>query len=209
MEKSNITRATLGRLPIYLEYIYENVSSETVSAASIARGLSLGEVQVRKDLSLICDAGRPKIGYQTELLRHALEDILGVKRLTPAVIVGAGKLGKALFDFDGFSTFGIEIAAAFDNRAKNVCAENGKKKIYPMESLNDYCSSHDIHVGILTVPAASAQSACDILVSSGITAIWNFAPCKLCVPETVIVRNENLALSLAHLVSDRKIKDTK
>ena len=182
---------------MYLDYIYENVSTETVSAASIARGLSLGEVQVRKDLSLVCDAGRPKIGYRTELLLQALEGVLGVERVTPTVIVGAGKLGRALYDFEGFSTFGIVISAAFDSRPVRI--GNETKKIYPIEELHDYCRAHDIRVGVLTVPAASAQSVCDRMVESGITAIWNFAACKLRVPDTVIVRNENLALSLAHL----------
>lgn len=209
MEKSNITRATLGRLPIYLDYIYENVKTDTVSAAAIARGLSLGEVQVRKDLSMISNAGRPKTGYPTDLLLHALEEVLGVQHLTPAVLVGAGKLGRAIYDFEGFSTFGIKIVGAFDQRVKSDSVELVEEKsIYPMEMLMDFCRSQQIRVGILTVPAAAAQTVCNLMVRSGVTAIWNFAACRLSVPKNVIVRNENLALSLAHLVSDRKLKDT-
>ena len=49
------------------------------------------------------------------------------------------------------------------------------------------------------VPAAEAQAVCDILVSSGVLAIWNFAPVHLNVPDNVLVRNEDIAGSLAVL----------
>ena len=44
-----------------------------------------------------------------------------------------------------------------------------------------------------------AQEVCDRMVSSGIAAIWNFAPCKLELPKNIKLKQENLALSLAYL----------
>ena len=199
MKKSNITRATLGRLPIYLQYIRSYVTSNTISASAIARGLDFGEVQVRKDLSLICEEGRPKIGYQTGILVAALEEVLGIHSYEPAVIVGAGRLGLALQNYEGFSEYGLEIIAAFDANTAKANEKCGSKPTYPMEQFTQYCQMHDVHIGILTVPASEAQNVCDKMVQSGITAIWNFAPCKLIVPDTIAVKNENLALSLAHL----------
>ena len=68
-----------------------------------------------------------------------------------------------------------------------------------MSRFESFCKEHDIRLGIITVVEESAQDVCNQMVKSGITAIWNFAPCKLQVPDGVLLQNENLALSLAHL----------
>ena len=159
----------------------------------------MGEVLVRKDLSLVCEAGRPKLGYRTETLSSALEGILGVHQYVPAVIVGAGKLGMALRGYDGFAEYGLEIAAAFDRDPAKYGIRYAGKTVYMMERLADYCRTHNVRIGVLTVPAPVAQEVCDEMIRSGITAIWNFAPHALDVPEYVTVQQENLALSLAHL----------
>ena len=74
-------------------------------------------------------------------------------------------------------------------------------------TLRAFCSEHNVKVGIITVGQGSAQAVCDKLVKCGVKAIWNFAPCALCVPDDVLLKQENLALSLAHLNSQIKIKN--
>ncbi len=200
MEKSSISKATLGRVPRYLNYLKE-LSPENVpfiSATTISKALNLGEVQVRKDLAMVSGAGRPRIGYETEVLIEQLEDCLGYNKLTNAVLVGAGRLGRALLQYDGFRHFGVKITAAFDSNDK-VLNLDAETVILPMNQFDDFCKEQEIHIGIITVGEGSAQQVCDQMVKSGITAIWNFAPCKLQVPEGVLLQNENLALSLAHL----------
>ena len=199
MKNANISKPTLGRLPIYLEYITTRVSTEMTSAAEIARGLSLGEVQVRRDLNMICKEGRPKVGYPTSTLISDLEAALSKNECVHAVVAGAGKLGRALQGYDGFSQFGLKIIAAFDIDETKVDVADKAHPVYPIAEIEAYCETHNIHLGIITVPRESAQSVCDRMTSCGITAIWNFAPCKLAVPEKITVKNENLALSLAHL----------
>ena len=68
-----------------------------------------------------------------------------------------------------------------------------------MTQFGDFCRSNDVKIGIITVGEGSAQSVCDQMVESGIKAIWNFAPCRLNVPEDVVFLQENLAISLAYL----------
>ena len=200
MEKTAISKATLGRLPMYLEYLSKLSAEQTpyISATTIAKALCLGEVQVRKDLNRVSGAGRPKIGYETQELINCIEACLGNKRPTNAVIVGAGKLGKALLEFDDFSHYGVCVAAAFDQNAQEL-AQISSKKILPMEDLKEYCLEHQVLIGIITVHEDAAQDVCDQLVESGIKAIWNFAPCRLRVPEGVLVKQEVLAVSLAYL----------
>ena len=200
MEKSSIPKATLGRIPRYLNYLKE-LSLERVpyiSATTVAKELNLGEVQVRKDLSMVSGAGRPRIGYETETLIGQLEDCLGYNQLTLAVLVGAGRLGRSLLQYDGFQRYGVKIIAAFDSN-DCVLGLDSKTEILPMNQFADFCKENHIEVGIITVGEGSAQEVCNQMVASGIKAIWNFAPCKLQVPDEIMLQNENLALSLAHL----------
>ena len=198
MNGCSIPKATLGRLPQYLEYLRSLPEiRHTISATAIARALSLGDVQVRKDLAAVSDAGKPKIGYEVDKLITDIESHLGYERLTSAVLVGAGKLGRALLDYDGFEDFGVKIVAGFD--CNETVLKNGAKDILPISGIGAYCREHDIKLGIITVGGGSAQDVCDKLVQSGIEAIWNFAPVTLKVPNGVLLKQENLALSLAYL----------
>ncbi len=200
MNGYSIPKATLGRLPQYLEYLRNlSESHRTISATAIAKGLSLGDVQVRKDLAAVSGAGKPKIGYDRDTLISDLERHLGYERLTNAVLVGAGKLGRALLDYDGFEDFGVKIVAAFDCNDQVIKMGNTSKSILPIKNLGAYCKENEVKLGIITVGQGSAQDVCDKLVESGITAIWNFAPCTLKVPLGVLLKQENLALSLAYL----------
>ena len=133
MSCSSVTKATLGRVPHYLKFLKElpDEGPEYISATHIARALELGEVQVRKDLNAISGAGKPKLGYITEELIQKLEDCLGCNKVTSAVLVGAGKLGKALLDYDGFQQFGVNIIADFDSN-ETFISLSGKVEILPI-----------------------------------------------------------------------------
>ena len=208
MEKLSVSKATLGRLPEYLRMLRELPADEfsNISATTIARKLELGEVQVRKDLAAVSGAGKPKLGYVTQELIEKLEEALGYNRLTEAVLVGAGRLGRALLEYDEFQRYGVKISAAFDSN-EQVLNLNGKTEILPMNQFESFCRSHSIKLGIITVGEGSAQVVCDQMVKSGIEAIWNFAPCKLSIPEGILLQNENLALALAHLNNQLKNQD--
>ena len=195
--QSTLSKATLGRLPMYLQFI-RVLNTEKVSAAQIARALGLGEVQVRKDLASVCTAGLPKVGYPVSTLRRDMEKVLGVDAPVSTVIVGAGKLGTALMDYDGFRDYGVEIIAAFD-RSASICSRHVPIPVYPMDQFAAFCASHHIRTGILAVPAAAAQAAADEMTSAGLTAILNFAPYSIKVPPRVMVHPVNIALSLAYL----------
>ena len=198
MNRNSIPKATLGRLPQYLEYLKGLPETRrTISATAIAKALSLGDVQVRKDLAAVSGAGKPKIGYETDKLIADIEGHLGYERLTNAVLVGAGKLGKALLDYDGFEEFGVRIVAGFDCNEKAL--KRDSKDILPIGDIGNFCKEHGVKLGIITVGQGSAQEVCDKLVESGIEAIWNFAPVALKVPRGILLRQENLALSLAYL----------
>ena len=55
------------------------------------------------------------------------------------------------------------------------------------------------------MPADRAQHLAEVLVQSGIRAIWNFAPITLDVPDEIIVENVELYASLA--IFSRKLAE--
>lgn len=206
METVVISKKLLKRLPMYLAHLKSLPEESNVSATAMAKALGLGEVMVRKDLAKISETGRRRTGRSRERLIRDIEEYLYLAAETPTVIVGAGKLGRALLDYSGFEESGFHILAAFDREPCAECSEH-EKPIYPMSRLQSYCRYYRVRIGIITVPAESAQEVCDLLVSSGVSAIWNFAPVHLKVPDHVAVQSENLAVSLTALrVQMRKQK---
>ena len=197
MQKKELSKAVLKRLPGYLSYLKSlpEDAPEYISATTIASALNRGEVQVRKDLAVVSKEGKPKVGYPRADLVENISRYLCYDNTTDAILVGAGKLGGALLGYSGFAAYGLNILAAFDTAP----VSNGENPIYPMEELESFCREHNVHMGIITVPAEYAQSVCDRLIRCGIKAIWNFAPVHLDVPPSTLVQNENMATSLAVL----------
>lgn len=212
MEDKKVSKSVLKRLPGYLAYLKSlpDTAPENISATALAQALGMGEVQVRKDLAMVSDGGRPKVGYRRERLIDDIEQFLGYDNTTDAVLIGAGKLGLALMGYIGFEEYGLNILAAFDVKPSVDKTEDGQP-VYPMSELDRFCRIHKVLLGIITVPASAAQEAADRLIAVGVKAIWNFAPAHLDVPEGILVQNENMATSLAvlsvHLQA--QIKDKK
>ena len=196
-----ISKSVLKRLPSYLSYLksLQETDSPYISATALANALGMGEVQVRKDLALVSDGGRPKIGYNREHLIADIENFLGYGNSNDAVLIGAGKLGRALLGYGGFAEYGLNIVAAFDANDTLIGTTNGGKPIMHLSRLGEVCQRYKIKIGIITVPAEYAQGVCDLLIENGILAIWNFAPKHLNVPDGILVQNENMAASLALL----------
>ena len=200
MEAKKISKSVLKRLPGYLVYL-KNMPEDApihISATALASALGMGEVQVRKDLAMVSDGGRPKIGYIREDLIEDIEQFLGYDNTTDAVLIGAGKLGQALMGYTGFDEYGLNILAAFDAKPSRDCTDEGKP-IYHISQLEEFCRENKVLMGIITVPAEYAQGVADQLIAGGIKAIWNFAPVHLEVPSNILVQYENMATSLAVL----------
>lgn len=196
MEKKEISKAVLKRLPGYLSYL-KGLDVRYISATAIANALNMGEVQVRKDLAAVSDGGRPKIGYERTALMEDIRSFLGYDNTTDAILVGAGKLGQALLGYSGFEAYGLNILAAFDIAPATDTVDG--KAILPISVLPEFCKERNVLMAIITVPVFAAQQVCDRLIDCGIKAIWNFAPTHLEVPDGILVQNENMATSLAVL----------
>ena len=165
MKQIEVSRATMGRIPMYLKYLKSAIhSGDNISATTIAKQLGLGEVQVRKDLSAVSGAGRPKTGYNIGELIASLENFLNDGKIRKVVLIGAGKIGRALLDYKGFEDYGLEIAAAFDTAVKEVEYSKSGKPVLPADELDGFCAENEVKIGIIAVPSENAQEVCDRLI---------------------------------------------
>lgn len=201
-EKMTISKATLGRMPLYLHFLQEENSkgAQYISSTVIAQNISVSSVLVRKDLALVSsEPGRPRLGFAISRLIVDIEKFLGYDNLSDAIIVGAGGLGRAFLGYEGFKNNGLNIVAAFDISKELIGTNVLGKEILPISMLSDFVEEHKIRIGIITVPKQAAQDVLNRMVDAGIKAIWNFAPAPLRVPKGIVLKTEDLAASLAML----------
>jgi len=203
----SVSKATLSRLPMYYRYLIDlqRAGVENISSVKISEDLNLNSIQVRKDLACVSSiAGKPKTGFDVDELIKDISAFLGYNNTTDAIIIGVGQLGRTLLSYPGFSNYGLNVVAGFDLN-EEICGKdiNGKK-ILPMYKLQDFLKRTNVHIGIVTVPANFAQQVTDLLVDAGIKAIWNFAPTHIMVPDGVVIKNEDMAASLAILSNKLK-----
>jgi redox-sensing transcriptional repressor len=200
-EKSGIPLPSLRRLPFYYRRLAEALQQglAVVSSEELGAAAGVAGAQVRRDLSYIREEGRPGIGYDARALASRLEEFLGLVNAKEAVLVGVGNLGRALASYSGFERYGLHIVVLFDQDPAKVGMTVGDRQVLPMTKLTSLIARLRIQMGIITVPSCAAQDVADLMVGGGIRIIWNFAPCRLVLPESILVKNEDLAAELATL----------
>ncbi|MGE0610206.1 MAG: redox-sensing transcriptional repressor Rex [Pirellulales bacterium] len=196
-----IPKAVVARLSLYLRELQQHIAANqaTTSSRLLGRKLGFTDAQVRKDLAYFGHFGYPGIGYRCEELVQAIRAILGTDRRWPVAMIGAGNLGRALLGYKGFQQQGFEIVAAFDSDPRKVGDKIDTVTIYDLDRLPDLVREHRIRIGLISVPAASAQSAADQLVAAGVDGILNFAPVTLTLPAGIRKIGVDLAIQLEQL----------
>lgn len=203
-----VPRACVGRLPLYYRALMEleERGSGVVSSEELSEIAGVKAFQLRKDLSYFGEFGIRGFGYDVQWLKGQLREILGISRPWKVCIVGAGRLGMALAEYPGFSQHNLVIASVYDSSPDVVGCPFGVRglAVEPVGSMPSAVKAQNIRIGVVTVPAASAQFVTDGLVAAGVKGIWSFAPVKLVVPGEVRVRYEDLSvglLSLSHYIA--------
>lgn len=197
-----LSMQALRRMPAYLYYLKALHTSgvQSISAAKAADYFRYSEIQVRKDFAAVStQRGKAKTGFSVRELIDGIELYLGFRNTKEALLAGAGSMGRALLKYDGFSSYGLSIIAAFDSDPELIGKTINGKLVLSADKISATCRRMSIHIGIITVPSAQAQIVCDQFVAGGVKALWNFAPVNLSVPDGILVQNENMAVSLAIL----------
>ena len=189
-----ISEKVINRLTLY-HYIlddYEKKNIEFIASNQIASLLNIDDSQVRKDISILNNSGKGRVGYIVKELKKSIETTLGFEKTKNAFIIGAGNLGMALAKYDNFTNYGLNIVALFDNDTKKIGKTINNKLVLDIEKLPNLSKKSGVDIAILTVPREYAQVMADFLVKANIKYIWNFTPAVLSVPKDVQVWNENL-----------------
>jgi redox-sensing transcriptional repressor len=196
-----IPASTIRRLSHYLRSLedIEGEGRETVSSEELADRGQTTAAQVRKDLSHFGSFGKRGLGYRVDELRGRLRQILGVDRVWKVALIGAGRIGSALFEYPAFESRGYECVAIVDADPEKIGALWGQLRIRPPEELESLIAALDIELVILAVPAQAAQLITDRAVRAGIKGVLNFAPIRLKVPQHVAVEDVNLVMQLEAL----------
>jgi redox-sensing transcriptional repressor len=196
-----ISEPTVGRLSVYLRLL------TTLSAAGV-RTVSSGELgirsgttaaQVRKDLSLFGTFGTRGLGYGVPELEACLRRILGLERQWSVALVGAGRIGAALFGYDSFRSQGFNIEAVFDADPSKVGQQWNGLVVQSEACLESVLSERSIELAVLAVPAYAAQPLVDRMVAAGIRGILNFAPTRLDAPPSVMITSVDMAVEMERL----------
>ncbi|NLK46170.1 MAG: redox-sensing transcriptional repressor Rex, partial [Treponema sp.] len=143
--------------------------------------------------------GKPKRGYLVTALITAIEHFLGWDKPKNAILIGAGNLGTALTGYQEFRFHGLNFVAAFDTNPEKIGKRIHGVPIFSLISLEEKVKNLDATLAVLTVPSSQAQETADLIVKTGINAIWNFTNTKINVPDNVAVQREDLTSGYAML----------
>jgi len=193
-----ISESTVRRLSVYLRFL-EQTTTPTISSGELARLGGTTSAQVRKDLSFFGSFGKRGLGYSVPELTRRIRDILGLERGYRVVLVGAGRMGGALVQYQGFKQRGFHITAIYDHDARKIGSRWNGLVVRDVTHLENDLKKDPSDIAIVATPAESAQQVVDRLVRSGVKAILNFAPVPLNVPADVEVKTVNMALELETL----------
>jgi redox-sensing transcriptional repressor len=204
-----IAESTVRRLSLYLRFLeeFEEQGAKTVSSEALASRGGTTAAQVRKDLSFFGSFGKRGLGYQVPALITQLREILGLTRRYKVVVVGAGKIGSALVQYRGFRDRGFDLLAIYDNDPKKIGRQWDALVVRDVAHLEKDLQREPADIAAVVTPADSAQPVADRLVKCGVTAILNFAPAQLQVPDHVTVKTVNLVLeleALSYIIASRE-----
>lgn len=209
MKVHRIPEATVMRLSIYSRYLnqLQDEGVETVSSGEIAKGVGVGSAQVRKDLAYFGEFGTRGVGYNVKELFGHLMKILGLDQNWKVIIIGAGKLGSALALYQGFKERGFAVCAILDANEERIGQKLSNIEIEPLELMQQRVQENNIKLGVVTVPAHSAQDVTDKLIAAGVKAVLNFSPRVLRVPSGIILRNVDLSVNMEVLSFNLALKN--
>ncbi len=198
---SKVSESTIRRLSLYLRFLeeFEEQGTATVSSKALAQLGGTTSAQVRKDLSFFGSFGKRGLGYDVSELAATLRDILGLEQSYGVVVVGAGKMGSALVLYGGFAQRGFLVKAAYDISPQAIGKRLQGVEVRHVDRLESDLEKEPMDIGVIATPPDAAQDMADRLAKCGIEAILNFAPVRLSVPDSVSVKNVNLALELEAL----------
>lgn len=203
MKSEKISELTTNRLSVYLRCLNLLAAAgiKTVSSQALADQFNLNSAQIRKDLAYFGEFGVRGVGYFVEDLRRHITEILGLDTAHRVGILGAGNLGTALANYNGFTTSNFTVVALFDNDREKIGRKLGNAciPVHDVKRMAQVVRDENIDVAVIAVPARVAQRVLNQVMAAGIKAVLNFAPVRLHARLGVKVKTVDLSIALESL----------
>jgi redox-sensing transcriptional repressor len=195
-----LTVGVAARLSRYLQVLTQarKMGKERISSQEISDYTNINATQIRRDLSTFGKFGKRGVGYSVDGLLGEIRRILRTQGQHNIALVGAGRLGEAIASSPIFAEHGINIAVILDKDPDKVGRTVGHVTVEEYDGLAEAVRERNIVVGVLAVPATSAQSAANDLVDAGVRIIFNYSEALLDVPSDVAVHTSNPAVELLY-----------
>ena len=195
-----LTVGVAARLSRYLQVLTQarKMGKERISSQEISDYTNINATQIRRDLSAFGKFGKRGVGYNIDSLLGEIRGILRTQGQHNIALIGAGRLGQAIASSPIFAEHGINIAAVFDTDPEKVGRRVGNVDVSPYDDLRDTVRDKNIIVGVLAVPADSAQRVADDLVGAGVKIVFHYSEALLDVPHDVQVHTSNPAVELLY-----------
>ncbi|MBP2631076.1 MAG: rex [Firmicutes bacterium] len=200
-EQIVISKATIDRLPLYFRTLRlaGEEGIDIISSEELGKRLGITPEQIRKDLASFGQFGKKGVGYYVAELKRNVGEILGLDNNWNIAVIGIGHLGVALSNYQNFTSLGFKLVALFDKNPEIIGKTVSGAKVEDIEELERIIKERNVHIGIIAVPRTFAQGVADKLVAAGVKGIWNFAPIKIKVPDSMHIVNEDLSVGLSSL----------
>ena len=198
---NKVPDATVRRLSLYLRFLedFERSGVTSVASGALAERGGTTAAQVRKDLSYLGSFGKRGLGYSVAELTGVLRGVLGLDTVWRVALLGAGRIGTALFEYQPFRARGFNITTVIDNDPCKVGTYLGDIRIRGEHELEHALREDAIDLVIVAVPVPVAQALVERVVATGIKAILNYAPTQLRLPDDVALRNVSMLVELEGL----------
>ena len=195
-----LTVGVAARLSRYLQVLTQarKMGKDRISSQEIADYTNINATQIRRDLSAFGKFGKRGVGYRTEALLDEIRKILRTQGQHNIALAGAGRLGSAIASSPIFAEHGITVAAVFDSDDEKVGHRVGDVLVSSTDEIPEIVRERNIIVGVIAVPAESAQQAADALIAAGVKIIFNYSEALLDVPSDVAVHASNPAVDLLY-----------
>lgn len=193
MDRIKISPAVIRRLPKYLYYLneLEQKKIHKISSGELSEITGFTASQIRQDLNHFGGFGQQGYGYRVSELKKSIRKIIGLDKEYKVVIVGYGRIGKAVLRYEGFETKKFNVLAVFD-LPENSGEQEGVE-VKSVSELSDFLDENSVDILVLTTPKEASDEIIEIVRNKKIKGIWNFAPTA--IDKSIEIPVENILLS--------------
>ena len=210
ISEKKISSKQIERYTVYLKYliVLKKSNINQITSSEIANEVKCSEETVRKDLQHITNLATPGVKRDINTLIYDIEEFLGYHEKKNIIIVGCGKLGKALMSYQGFDDYGIKLVAGFDIDPNIIGTKINDVDVYHISDFKKIIDIYNVKTAVLATRKHCAQELADKLIECGIKSIYNFVPQYLLKSkDDVYIENFDIASSIAFVSRKKQLEE--